>query len=57
MTDSAFAPPGEERRAGRRRLLFLFPVAIFVAIAIAFAWGLTRNPGELLSVLIGRDGP
>lgn len=57
MSDSTFAPSGEERRAGRRRLLFLFPVAIFVAIALAFAWGLTRNPGELPSVLIGKPVP
>ena len=41
----------------RRRLLFAAPLAGFVGIAVAFAWGLTRNPQELRSALIGKPVP
>lgn len=41
----------------RRRLLYAAPLAGFVGIAVAFAWGLTRNPQELPSALIGKPVP
>jgi len=41
----------------RRRLLYAVPLTGFVGIAIAFAWGLTRNPQELPSALIGKPVP
>ena len=41
----------------RRRLLYAAPLAGFVGIAVAFAWGLTRNPQEIPSALIGKPVP
>jgi cytochrome c biogenesis protein CcmG/thiol:disulfide interchange protein DsbE len=38
-------------------LVFLLPVTLFIALAVALAWGLTRDPGELPSVLIGKSVP
>jgi cytochrome c biogenesis protein CcmG/thiol:disulfide interchange protein DsbE len=37
--------------------MFLLPVSIFAAFALAFGFGLTRNPRELPSALIGRPVP
>lgn len=56
MTDSV-VQPNEETRKSRKRLVFLLPVTFFIALAVALAWGLTRNPGELPSVLIGKTVP
>lgn len=41
----------------RRRLWFLIPIAAFAGIAVAFAIGLTLNPRELPSMLIGKSVP
>ena len=57
MTKAAVVQPSEERHKGRKRLVFLLPVAIFIVLAVALAWGLTRDPGELPSVLIGKPVP
>lgn len=57
MTDSAFVQPREERQKGRKRWAFLLPVALFAALAVALAWGLTRDPRELPSALIGKAVP
>jgi len=56
MTDSV-VQPSEETRKSRKRLVFLLPVTLFIALAVALAWGLTRDPGELPSVLIGKPVP
>ncbi len=40
-----------------RRPFYFLPIAIFVVIAIVFAWGLTRDPKELPSTLIGKSVP
>src|SRR3546814_221797 len=56
MTDSV-VQPNEETRKSRKRLVFLLPVTLFIALAVALAWGLTRDPGELPSVLIGKPVP
>ena len=40
-----------------RRLLYLIPVAVFVAVGIGLAVGLTRDPGTLPSALIDRPVP
>ncbi len=49
------------QHAGNRfepgRLLFLLPVAAFAGIAVAFAIGLTLNPREIPSALIGKEVP
>lgn len=41
----------------RRRPAFLAPIAIFVALAVALAYGLTRDPREIPSALIGEPVP
>jgi cytochrome c biogenesis protein CcmG, thiol:disulfide interchange protein DsbE len=40
-----------------RRILYLLPLAAFVAIAIWFAVGLTRDPSKLPSALLDRPAP
>lgn len=61
MTEtSAAAPPvaGTASKRGRGvRLTFLLPAAVFVGLAVAFAYGLTRDPREIPSVLIGKPVP
>jgi cytochrome c biogenesis protein CcmG/thiol:disulfide interchange protein DsbE len=41
----------------RRRLLYAGPVAGFVGLSGVLGWGLTRDPRELPSTLIGRQVP
>jgi cytochrome c biogenesis protein CcmG, thiol:disulfide interchange protein DsbE len=57
-SELAVRPPSAslDKRHGRRFRYFA-PVAIFVAIAIMFAWGLTRDPREIPSNLIGKPVP
>ena len=51
----------QEQRAGegrrRRRLGYLLPVVLFTGLAVALGWGLTRNPQEIPSALIGQPVP
>lgn len=44
-------------RAHTRRLRYLMPVAIFVALAVALGWALQRDPREIPSALIGKPVP
>ncbi len=53
---SPIASTVEDKRQSKRFLL-LTPIAVFVGIAIAFAWGLTRDPRILPSTLIGKSAP
>ncbi len=53
---SPIASTAEDKRQSKRFLLFT-PIAVFVFIAIAFAWGLTRDPKILPSTLIGKSVP
>src|SRR3546814_3904901 len=41
----------------RRRLVFLLPVFLFVGLTVALAWGLTRDPQQIPSALIGKPVP
>ena len=45
----------DERRV--RRIRYFVPVTVFVAVAIMFAWGLTRDPRVIPSNLIGKPVP
>src|SRR3546814_9345830 len=36
---------------------FLIPVALFIPLAVALSYGLTRDPGEIPSALIGKSVP
>jgi cytochrome c biogenesis protein CcmG/thiol:disulfide interchange protein DsbE len=53
------AAPGPGTRAAPRRLLYLLPVVLFLAIAAYFLAALdsNRNPQEVPSVLVGRPAP
>ena len=57
-SDLTVMPPstGLDRPKARRVLRFL-PVAAFLAIAAMFAWGLTHDPREIPSNLIGKPVP
>ena len=44
-------------RPPARRWLFMLPVLLFAALAVALAWGLTRNPRDIPSTLIGKPVP
>jgi cytochrome c biogenesis protein CcmG/thiol:disulfide interchange protein DsbE len=57
MTDSLVHAAETGRRTKSGRLLFLIPVGAFLALAVALAWGLTRDPRELPSALIGKPVP
>jgi cytochrome c biogenesis protein CcmG/thiol:disulfide interchange protein DsbE len=62
---SKAANPTQERHGTRNReeprlrlrLAYLLPVLLFVGISFALGWGLTRNPREIPSVLIGKPVP
>ena len=55
MTEEALTSP--RPAAGVvRRLSFLLPVAIFGIVAVGLGVGLTRNPQEIPSALIGQEG-
>jgi cytochrome c biogenesis protein CcmG/thiol:disulfide interchange protein DsbE len=41
----------------RRRLLLALPVVGFVGLAAVFAWGISRDPNQLPSALIGKELP
>jgi len=44
-------------KSSHRRLIFLVPLAVFAGIAVAFGIGLTLNPREIPSTLIGKEAP
>jgi cytochrome c biogenesis protein CcmG/thiol:disulfide interchange protein DsbE len=51
------AVPAASNRGRTFRIGMLAPVAIFLGLAILFAYGLTRNPRDLPSMLIGKPVP
>jgi cytochrome c biogenesis protein CcmG/thiol:disulfide interchange protein DsbE len=51
------APAAVAGRGWSIRLGFLVPAAVFLALALAFAHGLTRNAREIPSALIGKPVP
>ena len=52
---------GTDRRAGqakaRLHLRYLIPVSVFIVLALMLGWGLTRNPRNIPSALIGKAVP
>ena len=54
QVQSRFAP-GDGRV--RQRLLFVTPIATFLLVVLALAWGMTRDPSVVPSPLIGRSVP
>lgn len=57
MTEPALASPNRKRSRAPSRIKYLTPVAVFLALGVALAWGLTRNPREIPSALIGKPVP
>ena len=56
MTEGTLTSPRPAASA-LRRLPFLLPVLVFVMVAIGLGIGLTRNPQEIPSALIGKPVP
>ena len=56
---SGSARPREDRplRHARRTWAFVLPLLVFFGLAAALGWGLTRDPRELPSALIGKPVP
>ena len=40
-----------------RRLVFVLPVVVFAGLAVAFSWGLTKDPSLIPSTLISKPVP
>jgi len=57
MTDALSACNPDPHTASRRRLRYLWPLAIFAVLAAFFAVGLTLNPREIPSPLLGKAVP
>jgi cytochrome c biogenesis protein CcmG/thiol:disulfide interchange protein DsbE len=59
MSSNVAASPPSERvaRPQGSRVLYLVPVAVFIGVAIMFAWGLGHDPREIPSNLIGKPVP
>lgn len=49
--------PGGSPRARRLRRFHIVPLVVFAGLAVAFAAGLTMNPREIPSVLVGKPVP
>ena len=54
---AANSPSERVERPRARRVLTFVPVIVFAVIAILFAWGLTQNPRDIPSNLIGKPVP
>jgi cytochrome c biogenesis protein CcmG/thiol:disulfide interchange protein DsbE len=57
MSSDVAVSPGRLDRRQARRIRYFVPVAVFVAVAAMFAWGLTRDPRTIPSNLIGKPVP
>ena len=56
-TASSNACLANEARAPSRRWRYFAPGAVFVALALMLGWGLTHNPRDIPSALIGKPVP
>src|SRR5690606_17440110 len=56
MAEALRSRTGFQRRTVQR-IVFVAPVVVFAVLAIALGWGLTRNPQEIPSALIGKTVP
>lgn len=57
MSETSLATESEQRSRTSWRAAFMVPVVLFLVLAVALAWGLTRDPRELPSALIGKPVP
>ncbi len=55
--DVTLTAANETRPPRRRYVGYLIPVAIFAALAALLGWGLTHNPRDIPSALIGKPVP
>jgi len=56
MSEQTLSPPESPSRA-RRRGIFLLPAAIFLGLTLVLAYGLTQDPSEVPSPLVGEPVP
>lgn len=57
MTEASITATQAKRSSARVRPVFLVPVVLFLALGVILGWGLTRDPRELPSALIGKPVP
>lgn len=57
MSETSLATVSKLRSRTSWRAAFLVPVVLFLVLVVALAWGLTRDPRELPSALIGKPVP
>ncbi|MGE0333883.1 MAG: DsbE family thiol:disulfide interchange protein [Gammaproteobacteria bacterium] len=57
MTEDSISAIVAKRSSARVRPVFLVPVVFFLALGVVLGWGLTRDPRELPSALIGKPVP
>src|SRR3546814_6188135 len=57
MSETSLATESTQRSRTSWRAAFMVPVVLFLVLAVALAWGLTRDPRELPSALIGKPVP
>lgn len=53
--NEAITPAGDKKKSGR--MIHILPIAAFAVMVVAFGIGLTLNPREIPSVLIGKSVP
>uniref|UniRef100_UPI003137C852 DsbE family thiol:disulfide interchange protein n=1 Tax=Rhizobium fredii TaxID=380 RepID=UPI003137C852 len=56
-TNETSKTDGSPLSAMRRRLLMALPAVGFAGLAAVFAWGISRDPNQLPSALIGKEVP
>src|SRR3546814_17323915 len=57
MSETSLATESTQRSRTSWRAAFIVPVVLFLVLAVALAWGLTRDPRELPPALIGQPVP
>lgn len=57
MTEDSIAVTVAKGSSARVRLVFLVPIVVFLGLGVFLGWGLTRDPQELPSALIGTPVP
>lgn len=57
MVERALAKPETTGSDSPSRFLYLIPAAVFLTLAVALGWGLTNDPREIPSALIGERVP
>jgi cytochrome c biogenesis protein CcmG/thiol:disulfide interchange protein DsbE len=57
VTESSSIASNIERQKTTRRVVYIVPILLFLAITLPLGWGLTQDPREIPSALIGKTVP